>query len=322
MSSVASKETGRLANKAAVSACWTQWVCMGSLASPEGSRRARSIIDPEALILLSLYARDEERRLLDMVAWWAQVGSHLTSLQRLRSVAKRFPGDTGEAGLGLFASFATEAGDRRWAKHADSSLRTAHRPGKGSDEPILTDASALWPRLRAAFGVGAKADTLVFLLGLRGALANAKDISYATGYSSVTSRSAAGDMALARLIRETGGRPVAYIAPPRPWAELLDFYPSSQGREAERGAPAWRFWSEVFAFLVGAVEWSRFARAAGQKSPHVVASRARDVLDRHRLSFDLNGIPTPPADAFLGLEAPRGLHETVRVVADWIDDRL
>ncbi len=322
MSGKASEETGRLARQAAVRACWTQWVGMGSFASPVSSKQAGAIIDPEALILLSLYVRDEERRLLDMVAWWAQAGSRLTSLKRLRAVAKRFPGDTGQAGLELFASIANEAGDRRWARDAKAPVPDWVRSGKGPDEPTLIAASALWPRMRAAFGVGAKADTLVFLVGLRGAWASAKVISFATGYSSVAIRKAASEMSLARLIRETEGRPVEYVAPPQPWAELLELYPSDQGWVAEPEAPAWRFWSEIFAFLVGVIEWSHHAASEGRERPHVLASRARDIVERHALSFNFNGIPTPPMDAFRGLDAARGLHETVRVVAAWINDRV
>lgn len=322
MSAPVSEETGRLARQVAVRACWTQWVGMGSFASPVRSRPARAIIDPEALILLSLYVRDDERRLLDMAAWWAQAGSRLTSLKRLRTVAARFPGETGQAGLKLFASLANEAGDRRWAREVVAPVPDWVRSGKGPDEPTLIAASALWPRMRAAFGVGAKADTLAFLVGLRGAWASTKVISFATGYSSVAIRKAASEMSLARLIRETEGRPVEYLAPPQPWAELLELYPPDQAWAAEPEAPPWRFWSEIFAFLVGVIEWSDRVASDGAVRPHVLASRARDIVERHALAFNLNGIPTPPMDAFRGLEATRGLHETVQVLAGWIDASL
>ena len=322
MSSMTSEETGHLARQAALRACWAQWVGMGSFASPVSSRRAEAIIDPEALILLSLYARDEERRLLDMAAWWAEAGSRLTSLQRLRAVAKRFPGNTGQVGLEIFASLAAKSGDRRWAKDAKAQIPEVVRHGKGPDEPTLIEASALWPRLRAAFGVGAKADTLVFLVGLRGAWASTKVISFATGYSSVTIRKAASEMSMARLIRETDERPVEYVAPAHPWAELLELYPAEQGKADTPGAPAFRFWSEIFAFLVSASEWSRLAESEGGQRQHVLASRARDVVERYALAFNSNGIPTPSMDAFRGLEAAQGLHETVRVVAGWVDENV
>ena len=321
MSGVIFEETNELATQAALRACWTQWVALGSLLAPVESRRARSIIDLEALVLLSLHIQTEERRLLDTVAWWAHVGSRLTSLQRLRSVAKQFPGETDAEGLEQFAGFAMEAGDRRWAKLAESRTMSRPRDLKGPEEPILIEASALWPRLRAAFGVGAKADTLVFLLGLRGAWASTKVISFATGYSSVTIRRAAGEMAQARLIRETEGRPVEYVAPPQPWAELLELYPNPDRWDApsEPAAPAWRFWSEIFAFLAGAIEWSR---SGGSMGEHVIASKARDLIERHAQAFNFNGIQAPPVEAFRGLDAARGLRETVFVVSDWLADAV
>ncbi len=322
MSSVPLANADTQAKKAAIQLCWTQWLSMGSLGSPAGTKRAEAIIDPEALILLSLYCQDEERRLADMVAWWAGVGSRLTSLQRLRRVAKRFPGRTGTEGLELFASLAVQAGDRRWRRQASAPVPEWIRPAKGPEQPMLIESSALWPRLRAAFGVGAKADTLVFLLGLQGGWASAKVISFATGYSSVTVRQATGEMALAHLIRETTGRPAEYVAPARQWAELLELYPPSAGRGQSPQTPAWRFWSEVCAFLVGAIELGELSRVDDRLGPHVVASRARDLVEQHSRAFSFNGIPTPPPNAFRGLEMLGGLQETVRIVAGWIREAI
>jgi hypothetical protein len=89
------------------------------------------------------------------------------------------------------------------------------------------------------------------------------------------------------------GRPVEYPAPPQPWAELLELYPADQAWVAEPEAPAWRFWSEMFAFLVGVIEWSDLAASDESARKHVIASRARDIVERHALAFNLNGIPTP-----------------------------
>ena len=129
-------------------------------------------------------------------------------------------------------------------------------------------------------------------------------------------------LCMARLIRETEGRPVEYVAPANQWAELLELYPSGQAWNAQPEAPAWRFWSEIFAFLASVSEWSHLAQSRGDQGQHVIASKARDIVERHALSFNFNGIPTPPMDAFRGLEAVRGLLEAVRVVAGWIDERL
>ena len=322
MSNTPLAKAAESAKHAAVQLCWTQWQAMGSLGSRVGSARAEAIIDPEALVLLSIYCHDEERRLIDMVAWWAAVGSRLTSLQRMRRVAARFSGRAGTDGLEFFASLAVQSGDRRWKKHASRQVPEWVRPLKGRDEPMLIESSALWPRLRAAFGVGAKADTLVFLLGLRGAWASTKVISIATGYSPVAIRRAAGEMALAHLIRETEGRPVEYSAPTRQWAELLELYPSAPLRQPEPQMPAWRFWSEIGAFLAGVIEGFRRSETDERIGPHVVASGVRDLIHRHRLAFDFNKITIPPPEAFSGLEMLDGLQETVRVVAAWTEEAV
>jgi hypothetical protein len=84
------------------------------------------------------------------------------------------------------------------------------------------DPRTLWLRVRAGFGVGSKADTLAFLVGMQGAPSTARSIAYATGYSSVSIRQAVEEMALARLIRGTKKHPFEYLPPLRPWTELLE----------------------------------------------------------------------------------------------------
>jgi hypothetical protein len=289
------------------------------MASPTGLGRAGSIIDPEALLIASLYLSDEESRLRDMAGWWARVGATLTSVQRFRALAKRFPASSGKNGLSEFAQMAVAAGDRRWSRHAVGPFSEGLRPGKGPEEPELIGAPTLWPRLRAGFGVGAKADTLVFLLGLRGAWASAPVIAFATGYSTVSIRKAASEMASARLIRETEGRPVEYQAQPKPWAELLELHSTREGWGGDPMAPPWRFWSEILAFLIGAIEWSKAARSQPGANEYVLASRARDLVERHQRAFNFNSIPTPPPEAFPGREAPLGLRESTRVVVEWAE---
>ena len=319
MSAIEPGKLRTLAMDAAVRLCWTQWVAMGAPASSVGSASPRSIIDLEALLLTSLYLSGEERRLQDLVAWWAKVGVGLTSVQRFLALVDRFPEEAGKKGLGEFAHMAVAAGDRRWLRHVGGFALDASRKVKGRNEPNLIEACTLWPRLRAAFGVGAKADALAFLLGLRGGRASVQVIAFATGYSSVSIRKAASEMALARLIREAKGRPAEYHAPPGPWAELLELFPPGEGRNAEPVAPPWRFWSEIFAFLVGVMEWAGLADSQTASNEHVLASKARDLMEKHQRALNFNSIPTPPPDAFPGRRAPIGLSETTRVVVEWAE---
>ena len=305
-----------------VEVCWSQWVGLGSPASPTDSRQARSMIDPEALLAFSLHLSMEERRLQDMVSWWARVGSSLTSVQRFRSVSDRFPGPEGTRSLRVFAQMAVAAGDKRWVRHVGGLSDGERVVEKGRGEPALIEHCTLWLRLRAGLGVGAKADILAFLLGSDGQWASASTISFATHYSGVTIRKAANEMAMARLIRQTEGRPAEYRAPPGPWWELLLPNPRSKRAASSPQPPGWRYWSEIFAFLVGVMEWARLASPSAGRDPYVLASKARDLVEQHQRAFALSGIPTPPPEAFPGRAAPNGLAETVEIVLGWMRDEV
>jgi hypothetical protein len=315
----------RSATSLGVELCWAQWSGLGSWARPGELGPARSIVDVEALILSSLHLSAEERRLGDLVAWWASVGSHLTSVQRLRSVAEGLPGDAGEQAVGRFAALATAAGDRRWARHAATERPAgAVREGKGPDTVELLEPAALWPRLRAGFGVGAKADVLTVLLGLDGGWATVSRLAFATGYSEVAVGRAAGEMAVARLLRSTEGRPVEFQAPPKPWGELLELGASRHGPAvgaAGTGWPAWRPWSHLLAFLTRTLHWCEAVESDATSAP-VLASRARDIGEAAEPAFLLAGVPAPRPDAFRGREAPGLLVKMVEVVGAWVREAV
>jgi len=310
-----SAEIADLAATTAVRASWAQWAALGAPVASGGRPLPSAIIDIEALLVLSGYAAATERRLLDLVAWWARVGSALTSVLRFRAVADAFPAST-RAAASVFAGLAETAGDRRWSSDVDRGAALPTVREKGVDVPSLAEECALWLRLRAGFGVGAKADVLTYLLGTRGAWASVKDVARATGYSSVAVRTATSDMALARFIRETGHRPVRFSAPPESWAGLL-------GLTGEPPiAPRWHAWSEIFAFLAGAGAWTAAVTAPTVPGQRVLASRARDLMERHATAFTLERVGVPDPAGFRGLEAVEGLAETTRAVAEWVEERL
>lgn len=304
-----------VAASAAVAACWAQWASLGAPVASAGRSVPSSLVDIEALLVLSAHAARTERRLLDLVAWWARVGSALTSVQRFRSVADRFP-PSARADAFVFAALAEAAGDRRWSRHVDRSAQVPTVREKGVDVPSLADECALWLRLRAGLGVGAKADVLAYLLGTRDAWASVRDIARATGYSTVSVRTATTEMVLARFIRETGDRPSRYSAPSESWAGLLELVGEPPV------APPWHAWSEIFPFLAGVGEWAGAVTAPDTAGPRVLASRARDLMERHATALTLDRVGAPDPAGFRGLDAVEGLEETVRSVAAWVVERL
>lgn len=312
MSSGILKETGNLARQAAIRTAWVQWSSLG--APTADASVATSIIDPEALVLVSLAMLDEERRLADMLAWWARVGSRLLSVQRMKVLAEAYPKRVRER-LGWFARSAMESKDARWRRYAaEEPLAARTRADKEAKPPNLAAASTLMLRLRASFGVSAKADVLALLLGIGERHATIQAIERATGYAGVTVRDATRDMAMARLIKETGERPVSYYAPRRPWTALFDLGGDSTDGEA---IPVWRFWTNVFAFLVHVDELAR-SETVASGSEYVQSSHARDLFETHRSAFVNNRLDVPNPGDYRGATYLSGFRDTVQILSGWM----
>lgn len=317
MSTTILDEAASLAREATVGAAWAQWSSLGAGTVTTGTKAPESIIDPEALILVSLAMLHEERRLVDLLAWWARVGSRLLSVQRIKGMVDCFPASIGE-GLGRFARSAAAANDARWKRYAGKAPLAAR--DKSARAPSLSEPPALILRLRAGFGVNAKADVLAFLLSTGGDRATIQDIERGTGYASVTVREATRDMALARFIRETRTHPVSYYARPRPWAELLQRDEPGNHQDREPELPRWQFWVSVFAFLVHVDDLAQ-SEATGT-GPYLQSSRARDIYETHRRALTANRIEVPDPDHYRGAEYLPAFLETVRIVSAWVGSHL
>lgn len=303
------KEAGELAYKTAIDVAWKQWSCLGA-SGVATSQDISSIVDPEALVLLSMQVRHRERRLADFAAWLAEVGPGMLSVQRMKTLVDRFPASA-ERDFEAFARFAVNAGDRRWKRYADSDDLVTARSGKGAADLNLREDPTLMFRLRAGFGVSAKADVLTYLLGMNGRSRTVRSMSDATGYTEATIRSAAGEMALARLIRESAGRPVHYHAEVHPWAELLH----ARDREGPEQMPSWRHWASLFAFLSHVVEWQQSER---ERSAYVQSSKARTLVEQHLDALEANRISIPDPYSRRGEAYLEDFLRTMRAVTDWI----
>ncbi|MBI4616351.1 MAG: hypothetical protein HY720_22260 [Planctomycetes bacterium] len=289
---------------------WRQWAALGSMAS--ASRRAQSIVDPEALLLLSFILTPYHRRLVDEIHWWAAAGSGVTSVQRIRNLARTFgPSELIERGLAAFARAALELGrDARWRSLASGAGALAPR----RHEHLMSDLQfieppALMVRLRVGFGVGSKSDLLCFLLGSHGSSASVRDIARATGYTRKAIQNSAGDMSKARFLEALDDHPAAYRAEPAPWRELLGW----------KSLPNWKHWAPLYRF-VAAVSLRFDGRQELPRSPYVLASRMRDLYVEHREAFRWNRIPHPAPERSRGeaySEAFRGL---LVQTAGWLEE--
>lgn len=312
-----------LATDAATEAAWRQWAALGSTGAggrnPQGDERVATVIDPEALLLASLTLLPHERRLADFVRWWAESGAALLSVQRTRTLQAQMPEALYETepladALAAFAASADRAGDRRWRRHAGEAPLEG-RPGKGTERPNLSDPAALLLRLRAGFGVSAKADLLAVLLGRGGRPATVKALAEATGYSTVAVRVAAEEMVLGRFVEATGDYPSAYVAwGAERWAALLCPHAEPDPNRPRAALPVWGPWAPVYGFLLDVAAWGRRAAEAGW-SAYVAGSKARDIAERRGPALRLIGVglrDTRPGDEYL-----RAFGGAVRSVVGW-----
>lgn len=306
-------EIANLARETAAGAVWRQWGLLGAPVA-SASPAPGAVIDPEALLILSASIRSTERRLDDVLAWWATAGSTLLSVQRTSTMLRRYPPSTA-SGLAPFATAAVEAGDGRWSKLARAASDEAGLAdrGKRGGEPRLILPPALMLRLRAGFGVGVKADLLALLLAMGGTDAPVRRLSQASGYTPAAVRRAAVEMEAAGFIRQTRGRPAAYYADPGRWAMLL-------GIPGEAGElPRWRSFADVFAFLAWACAWGDERRG---DSAYLASSAARDVFEANREAFELNRIPAPDPRDHPGADYLQAFYASVRTLCEWMGTNL
>jgi hypothetical protein len=245
----------------AVAILWRQWRALGAAAT--GRPVARQI-DLEVLILASLEFEPLEPRLWTVMVDWLRVSARLSSVQRLKNLVGQFS-RAGEM-LPRLASFVTRAsGDARWRSLGRSGARRGKAPAPARQRaagPTLESPPALMLRLRAAFGVGVKADLLAFLLGQRVRVSVAT-VASALGHSKATVFRALQDVLEAGMIRTAPTTTASeYWLDTSPWASLLG------GKLSH-----WGYWREILSYVCGLVELERSTRPSASEYARAVSLR-------------------------------------------------
>ncbi len=136
---------------------WIQWIALGVDATGE---RDDAVVDPEALIALTAELGDADARLRDLSTDWCVTYGRYINGSRLKQVVRelRTPPDA----IGEYVATVAEAGGPAWPMatrpRSDYVLRRKARLDSG------LPPARLRIRLRAAFGVNARADVLAALL--------------------------------------------------------------------------------------------------------------------------------------------------------------
>ena len=209
-------------SEAALGRLAAQWTALGG--QLDGPAEPR-VVDLEVLLAATARLAPGEPRLAEVaLAWSIRHGSAVNGA-RLRTVAAEL--DT-TAELANLAGAVRNAGGPSWptSRGTDASGVTGPwsaidpRPGLVVVRDLAAPARLLW-RLRAGFGVNARADVLAVLLGAPAPLSIA-DLAARTRFSKRTVAGAVADMALAGLadVERTGNADrvrLADGAPVRAW---------------------------------------------------------------------------------------------------------
>jgi hypothetical protein len=268
--------SGSALHGALLDRAWIQWAALGVDATVE---RDDAVVDPEALIALTAELGDADARLRDLSTDWCVAYGRYVNGSRLKQVRREL-GTPGDA-IGEYVATVAASGGPSWP------MATQPRPGyqrRGKARmDTATSLARLRIRLRAAFGVNARADVLAALLAASPHDLTAADLARATRFTKPNVASALDALILAGLVV---ARPVANERriglPPR-----ISLLPGLRPPVAQ---PDW-----VARFGV-ALEVSRFELRDGM-STTVRAIEARRLVGGLARRMSAEGMPIPNLDA-------------------------
>lgn len=168
------------------------WIALGGqlVGAPDGTT-----LDLEALIAATAQVEDGAVRVREVALDWCIGHGRIVNGSRLRSVAAEIGSD--QARLGNFAATVAASGGPRWPMATDGPTYATRRKVVVSD---LAGPSRLNWRLRAAFGVNARADILVALGPTPGNALSIADLARRTRFTKRNISVAVASMALAGVV--------------------------------------------------------------------------------------------------------------------------
>lgn len=136
-------------------------------------------VDPEPLILFTAWLGDADPRLRDESTDWCVGNWRHISKARLKNLLRSQPGDVATA----FGEFAATVGAHAGVSWPGATHPRRYKVTGRSTLPHLDHPSLVWLRLRAMFGVGARAEILRCFLSQSGGTASLSAVAVATGYT-------------------------------------------------------------------------------------------------------------------------------------------
>lgn len=172
---------------------WIQWIALGVDAVGE---QDDAVVDPEALIALTAELGDADARLRDLSTDWCVSYGRYVNASRLKQVVRELR--TPQEAIGEYVATVAAAGGPAWPMATQARADYAPR-GKARVDSALSHAR-LRIRLRAAFGVNARADVLAGLLAAPTGGLSVADLARLTRFTKPNVASAVDALLLAGLL--------------------------------------------------------------------------------------------------------------------------
>jgi len=262
---------------ALINRAWIQWIALGVNAVGE---RDDAVVDPEALVSLTAELGDADARLRDVSTDWCVAYGRYVNGSRLKQVAAELR--TPPEAIGEYVATVAAGGGPSWpmATHPHPTYLTR---GKARMDTALSTAR-LRIRLRAAFGVNARADVLAALLAAPESSPSLADLARKTRFTKPNVAFAVDALVLAGLLE-------ARVVGNERRISLTQASEILPGIKPPVAQPDW-----VVRFGV-ALEVLRFTDRQGL-SASVRAIEARRLVDTVWTRIVSEGLPRPDQDAF------------------------
>lgn len=303
---------------------WRQWSAMGVLG--EAKTADPWAIDPEAMIVFTLEMGRYEPRLFDEVLDWMVVNGRWIDLQRLRGILRKKEEALIKL-TGAVALFLTEesderkwrnlanfckpkaAGDARYAQPLFCNKNGSPHPRSPKPDPyflpcgfnrpevkirrlarevLITSHGTIRFLLRALFGVGSRAECLVYLLTHDGG--HPAEVAKVIGLSVRGTQDALIELSRSGLVLTRGKsrRKIEYWLPHERWWEFL-----SKGSVLEIKKPIWVDWIALYSALSRV--WAALEEIRKKEvSDYMKSSILRDTLEDVGNEFSQSGLDIPP----------------------------
>ena len=169
-----------------------QWIALGCRLA--GSADA-TVVDLEALLVVTAEVAESDPRVYEAALDWCLAYGQAVNTSRLKRVAAEIGGRS--PGMSEFAGTLTLAGGPRWPFAARGRPYAAR--GKVAVSDLLPAGRLVW-RVRAAFGVNARADIIAALLVMPAPSASIADLARRTRFTKRNVAQAVGSMRLAGVV--------------------------------------------------------------------------------------------------------------------------